>query len=255
MFLFILFLLSIAKISTGLECITDCTIFSIPFGQSFQIGDGQCQQRISKDSCGINLYFFYDTRIYTVDFSKYSITSDSFQIADNQFVYTIGYQCSDETNCVVSYAQHRIRDMTSRSYAFELIWSEIAPYLTSSSQVNSVQCYNTDNQPVECSSGYCNWDYEIIHNRIQSRGCKDDPWLSEQSQVFFVDLGDSTFLDITCHHSFCNNMTTYTKIKDTLVRYGLIDANGRRIALAIKETASQALVAFTLMFVIVFISL
>jgi hypothetical protein len=222
---------------------------NFPFSEPFLIPDGQCQQRTSRSSCSVSLDLAYQDRTYTVEFDNIFTPHDFIYITSGPYLsYSIHYQCSKETNCVISYIQNRVTEMTDRAYNAAEIYAQLAPLIENPSPGDPLQCYNTNNQIKTClPNEICTLDYDQRSNRIRSRGCQSE----NIARVSVYDGGSYTSLEIDCARNLCNDIGTYTQVKTILANNGLTDANGRRIAAGTKETASYFLVSFALMSVVV----
>ena len=250
MLVFVFLLLLIANLGHALQCIGSCSVGMLPFIQPFSIPDGQCQQRIPASSCSVSLALTYHDQMYNVEFNVIPLPYDFIYITSGPYLsYTIQYQCSKETNCVISYVQNRLNEMIDRAYNATQIYAQLAPYLEDPSETTgSLQCYDMNNQIVTCSSNeICTLDYDQRSNKIRSRGCTSE----NKGRVSVYDGKSYTSFEIDCARNLCNDITTYTQIKNILADNGLTDANGRRIAAGTKEIASYFLVAFALISVVI----
>ncbi|CAF3314716.1 unnamed protein product [Rotaria sp. Silwood2] len=250
MFALLLILLLMADIGYGLQCITNCSLGRYQFGQIFNIPDGQCQQRISGSVCSIDITFDYHENWYYVSFDTLMVSADYFYISSIPYLsYSIKYQCSKGTDCVLSYAQNRINEMISRNYNAQTIYGQLAPIIENSSRNGSIQCYNMKNEIVICTSKQsCSVDYDQREHRVVSRGCSEN----NGPTVFVYDgEGHATF-DVECNRDLCNTDETLSKIKIVFNNNGLTDGNGRRIADGNKQMVSSLLMTLTLIFIVAY---
>lgn len=250
MSLFLIILFFFVDSSRSLQCITNCSIENIKFNETFQIPNGQCQQRISSSECFISLEFNYFRRTYRVAFKDMSTSMDFIYINSPLYLtYDISYRCSKETNCVISYATKRISEMIARDYNAARIYQELAPLIENPLRNGSIQCYDTRHNIISCSRGYiCSLNYDPIGKKARSRGCA----LDADSRVFVSDGITYGSLTVECDQNLCNGDGTLEKIKTILANNGLTDLNGRRIAGATKDLSSYLLIIFTMFCSILF---
>ncbi|CAF1187499.1 unnamed protein product [Rotaria sordida] len=247
MFGLLFIILIAADIGFALECRTDCSLGPYNFSQAFNIPDGRCRQRKLGDVCGIDIQLRYDTSSYNVQFNILMSSSDSIYISSGPYLsYSIDYQCTKGTDCVVSYVKNRINEMTNRNYNARAIYDEIAPIIKNPFRNSSIECYNIRQEPIICSTDYtCNLNYNQRENKFRSLGCN----LNREPKVFVYDGGSYTSFQIDCNRNLCNNEETVSQIKNILSNYGLTDANGRRIANGNKQMVSLLLMSSALIFI------
>ncbi|CAF1196935.1 unnamed protein product [Adineta steineri] len=246
--LLIILLLSI-DVAHTLQCITNCSIGNFRFGEPISIPDGRCQQRKSKSDCTMSLKFLYHQHMYNADFDTILLPSDFIHISSGSYLfYTISYECSKQTDCVLTYAQNRIDEMTRRSYDANRIYGQLAPFIQNSTRQGSIQCYNTRNQIIECSaSESCSLDYDQRAKKVRSRGCSSD----KDPTVSMYDGKSYSSFDVSCNRNLCNDDATFEQVKTIFVNNGLTDDNGRRIAAGTKEMASIFLILLPFISIIV----
>ncbi|CAF2105446.1 unnamed protein product [Rotaria magnacalcarata] len=248
MFVLLFILLIAADIGFALECRTDCLVGPYDFGRTFNIPDEKCQQRKSADACSIEIKLDYHSASYSIQFSTLMSSKDSFYIASGPYLrYSIDYQCSKSTDCVISYAKNRVTEMVNRKYNARIIYDDIASIIKNPLRNGSIQCYNMRKEAIVCSSdNTCYLDYDQRENKFRSRGCHQ----IREPNVFVYDGGSYLSFQIGCNRDLCNNEETFSKIKNILSNYSLTDGNGRRIAKGNKQMASLLLMSFTLIFII-----
>ncbi|CAF4144027.1 unnamed protein product, partial [Rotaria sordida] len=193
MFVLLLILLLTPNIGYALQCITNCSLGAYLFSQKFNIPDGKCQQRVSKSVCSILMTFDYHTNLYYVTFSSLIESVDYFIISSLPYLsYSINYQCSKQTDCVLQYGTNRIDEMVGRAYNARDIYGQLAPIIGNSLKNTSIQCYNMKNEIVICSSDeICSIDFDQLENRIISRDCKQ----SYGPRVYVYDREDRVKLE------------------------------------------------------------
>ncbi|CAF1347933.1 unnamed protein product [Adineta steineri] len=246
--LLIILLLSI-DVAHTLQCITNCSIGNFRFGEPISIPDGQCQQRKSKSDCTMSLQFRYDQYTYNAQFDTIVLPADFIYITSGPYLsYSINYECSKQTDCVLTYAQNRINEMTRRTYDANRIYGELAPFIHNSTRKGPIQCYNMRNEIIEClASEGCFLDYDQRAKKVRSRECKT----YGTPTVSMYDGKSYSSFDVSCNRNLCNDDETFEQIKTIFVNNGLTDDNGRRIAAGTKEMASIFLILLPFISIIV----
>lgn len=247
MFLFSFILLLNINLNFGLECLTNCTIGPLSFGQPFRIPYGECSQRISKNLCSISLKFNYQQQTYVAQFGTYPISNDYIYITNGPYLsYTIDYTCSDESDCVISYAEFLYDEMVSRNYNAERIYGQIALYIENPSRDEPLRCYDMKNEIITClPDEICSLEYNQNENQIQARGCVT----SDLVRIAFYDSGSFAYFDIHCDKDLCNDILTYSYIQTIFVNNDLTDHYGRKL---LTVSASQR-ISFSYLFVYLFV--
>ncbi|CAF3390609.1 unnamed protein product [Rotaria sp. Silwood2] len=244
----LLTLLLATDIGYALKCRTNCSLGPYYFGQTFNIPDGECQQQKSGYACSIDMTFNYHDLSYYVEFDTLMLSTDSFYIRSGPYLsYSINYQCSKGTDCIISYAQNKINEMIGRNYNAQTIYELIASIIENPLRNGSIQCYNMRKEIVICSSDeLCALDYNLQENKFISRGCSQ----YNEPRVHIYDGRYHTSFDVECNHNLCNTDETISQIKTVLANYGLTDTNGRRVADGNKQMVSSLLMKLTLIFIV-----
>ena len=209
----------------GLQCITDCRLTGIPFGEELRIRASQCQKRVELPFCTVDITLDFDTRQYSAIFGVGAILRESIFIsAAIPLNYDFTQQCSTDADCVARDAQKRIDDMIGRSYNATALYGEIGPLITSPSTGDQIQCFDAGSKVVTCAPGeLCRFEYDTIGGRVTSRGCV----FTDIARVSVFDSPTNAFFDINCKRDSCNGDETYDRIKDILYKNNLVRANGR----------------------------
>jgi len=231
-------------LAAEVQCITNCTVGELQFGDAFSFPGTQCQQRTVGSDCTVRVNFNYHERRYTVEFGKNRSSADFIYISPLPYLsYTISHFCSDGTDCVFSNLQKKIDKMVRRTYNAKDIYDQLAPLIKNSSRSGPIQCYNIKNEIVKCSRGQiCGLSYNQKEKEIRARGCHS----GRDTRVFVYDSDYYTALHIDCNRNLCNDEATLTRIKTILTENALTDSNGRRLSAGTKEIFSFPLLTFAL---------
>lgn len=243
---FVLVFLFTAKFvfGTNIQCISNCTINDIKFGEKFSLPDGQCPERVSESDCTVRVNFNYHDRRYSVELGKQRSTADFIYISSKPHLsYTINHYCSNQSDCVFKDLQQKIDRMVSRAYNSDQIYEQLSPLIKGSLREGPLKCYNIKDEVVECSEKeICGLSYDQDKKKIRARGCD----VGDEARVFIYDADYFSALHVDCDRDLCNDETTLTSIKDLLVKNGLTDADGRRIVSnGIQQFISFSLIGFT----------
>lgn len=251
MLVFVFGLLLTATIvhATELQCIANCTIDGLKFGDSFSFPGGECQQRIFGSDCTIRINFNYHERQYTVELGRNRSSADFIYINSLPYLsYSINHYCSDRTECVFDNIQKKINKMVRRSYNAKDVYEQLAPLIENSSRSHNIECYTMDGEVIQCAHNQiCGLSYNQREQEIRARGCH----FGHEARVFVYDAEYYSALHIDCTRNLCNDEETLTKIKSILAQNGLTDDKGRRIAAGTKEMVSFPLLTLALIFAII----
>ena len=247
MFFVVLLLLFTANVvlATEVQCISDCTISDLVFGDTFSFPNAQCPQRVSTSECTIRVTFNYQEQRYTVELGKNRSNADFIYINSKPYLsYTINHYCSDQTECVFKDLQKKIDQMVRRTYNTQDIYGQLAPSIKDSSRNDPLQCYDMKNEVVECSEKeICGLSYDQQKNEFRARGCD----VGSEARVFVYDADTYSALHIDCDRNLCNDEKTLADVKNILVKSGLIGPDGRRVlSNGMKQFLSFPLFALTL---------
>jgi hypothetical protein len=237
--------------AAAIQCITNCTVDGLKFGDSFNFPGARCQQRIFGSNCTVLINFNYHERQYTVELGKNLSSADLIYITPSlpYLSYKINHYCSDRTKCVFKNIQKKIDKMVRRSYNATDIYAQLEPLIQGSSQNDPIECYNNKTKIVQCAHNQiCGLSYDQQKQEIRARGCHS----AHGPRVFVYDAEYYSALHIDCTRNLCNDEETLTKVKSILAKNGLTDANARRIAAGTKEIVSFPLLIFALIFAIIF---
>ena len=218
-----LILLAAAEVTWGLECIVDCSLRAVPFGEEIRIRAAQCPRRVTAPTCTIDVTVNFDRMQYTANFAPVSKDSESIFISLNQPLdYSVTRQCSTDNDCAIRGAQSRVSELTGRPYNATALYGEIAPFIRSPLARDPIKCFDANSTAITCALGQiCSIKYDPIARRVRSRGCVfGAPIVS-----VYGSPTDASF-DINCKSELCNNEETYEQIKRILNRNDLVDANG-----------------------------
>jgi len=246
--LLLIFLL-IVDTSRSLQCIVPCTLV-FHFNEPFRIGDGQCKDRVSASQCSIQLSFNYDIKSYFAIFDKTATWGEYITIEKTPnptFTYVIDYHCSEGTDCVLSYAQNKTKEMIDRAYNTSRIFEQLAPLIEDPLLNGSVQCYDNNNVKTCAPDARCVLQYNQKEKKVESREC-------HYGRLVYVGVIDNdwrTSLQVGCLRDLCNDDATLAQIKTVLANNRLTDANGR-ISRATQRLASRLLLILALIFSVVF---
>ena len=218
-------LLVTAHAGLGLQCITNCSLKGIPFGEALRIRAAQCQQRVTQSICTVDIALDFEKLQYSAIFGGSPKDAETIYIsAYIPLDYDFSQQCSTETDCVIRDAQKRIDDLTRRAYNATAIYREIAPLIASPVAANPMKCFDANINVITCASGeICSNIYDPIASRVRSRGCV----IGSYARVYVFDSPTYASFDVECTSVLCNGEVGYKKIKDILFKNKLVDANGR----------------------------
>ena len=218
-------LLVTAHAGLGLQCITNCSLTKIPFGEALRVRAAQCQQRVTRSTCTVDITLKFDTKQYSATFGESPDDAEKIYISPGlPLDYDFSVQCLTETDCVMRDAQKRIDALVRRFYSAAAVYEEIAPLITDPLVVDRVKCFNAKSDLVTCASGeMCITEYDQIARQVRSRGCA----IGSSARVYVYDSPTYASFTIVCKRDLCNGDTTYNRVKDILNRNSLVHANGR----------------------------
>ena len=219
----LIFLLA-ADATWSLECITNCSLKAVPFGEDLRIRTNACQQRVTLLACTFDITLDFETKQYSVFLG--GPPGESEAISMSSFLplhYDVSRQCSTDTDCVIRDAQNKIDEVTRRPYDATALYEEIETIITSPLAEDPITCFDDAGSVATCEFGQiCTIDYDAIAQRIRSRGC-----LFRFPEVYVYDSPTDASFDVHCNSDLCNTLETYEKIKGILNKNNLVDANGR----------------------------
>ena len=224
MFTALLILLAASDATLGLKCIYECSLREVPFGEDLRIRGRQCQKRLERDSCKIEVVLDYHQQTYTVNFPFDSDEVESITITPpSRLDYEFDLECSTDDDCILEDAQTRISELTRRPYNTQIIYEEIS-IITGAAPEVPMKCVNTRDEIVTCVSGdRCEIQYDLKAQMVSQRAC-GSPF---GPAVLVYENSMFSSFDIVCSHSLCNTVETYEKIKGILNKNNMVDANGR----------------------------
>ena len=221
----LLFILSVtAKADEGLECIADCLFGAVPLGEDLRIRAAQCQSRVTRSACTVEISLNFDKMQYSALFGKSFEDYETITISsESPLDYHFGQHCSTDTGCVIRDAQKRIDNLIRRPYNATAVYRDIAPNITSSGARDWYLCYKADYRWFRCNDHQlCSIDYDPIARQVRSRGCIS----SNSARVSVAKRNTQASFAIECKGHFCNSDATYDTVKNILHKHNLVYANG-----------------------------
>ncbi|CAF0994852.1 unnamed protein product [Didymodactylos carnosus] len=226
--------LSIVPPALRIECIQKCT-FSLQINEQFQL-PSSCTQRISSFGCFTIIVIDYTTKSISVSF-----LTDGSEIQESGQQYVISQTVEMEfqqkivkrevntfcftADCDENYAIRTINRLSELDHSPLL--NELSSYLYDSTGTSVSQCYDTSNQPMNCTGKLC-------EASIPSK--PGDPGYKDCEQIYdlaFVSIeineyraypttgteDDDNDYEIVCNRELCNGGGTTTNVQNVINKY------------------------------------